>query len=521
MQLAYKWQASIIVAVGLFMSVLDNTIVSVALPRIQQAFHTDFETVTWAASAYFLAEAAVTPMTGYLTDRVGTKRIFIAALVLFTLGSALCAVAPTQALLVAWRAVQGCGAGALFPTAYAIIYRLFPPVERGRATAILAVPVLLGPLFGPLIGGYLTTNVDWRAIFVINIPVGVLAGIVAWRILRSATEELSDSGEIGKVGQHLDIAGLVLSTAGFTALVYGITEAGSNGWGDATVLRFLIAGAVILIVFALVELRSSDPVLDLRLFLNYTFSVANGLQWALIAFFVGCLFLLPYFFENVQGMTPVDTGRAMVVQGLAAAIGVLLAGSLYNRLGPRLLSTTGFALFTLAMIGPTHLDVSTTAQSLQAWLALLGCGLGLSAISLQTLSVSVVSNRAMARASSLGAATRQVASAIGVAALATHLTQQSRGHLTSLTVVFGERRMPTGAAERCLASSQGFLSELRACLVHHAIVMGLNDAFTVVMAGAGICTLLALLVGRDPTLQAGRSVSRSASPAQLSRAHEA
>jgi hypothetical protein len=158
------------------------------------------------------------------------------------------------------------------------------------------------------------------------------------------------------------------------------------------------------------------------------------------------------------------------------------------------------------MVGLTRLAVTTTAQALQAWMLLLGLGLGLAAISLQTLSVSVVSSRAMARASSLGTATRQVASAIGVAALTTHLAQQSRGHLESIAAVLGQFRPASGVAEKCLATSRGFMADLRACLVHHASVMGLNDTFAVVMIGAGLCVLLALFVGQDPALRAARSV---------------
>ena len=182
MRLDYKWQVAIIGALGLFMAVLDNTIVSVALPQMQLAFKTDFSTITWVATGYFLAQAAVIPIAGYLSDKIGTKLVFMLSLGLFTLGSGLCAIAPTETLLILFRVIQGVGGGGLFPIVFALIYRAFPPTERGIASAIIGVPVLLAPAFGPTLGGYLTTTFSWNAIFLINLPHGEIALILAYVI---------------------------------------------------------------------------------------------------------------------------------------------------------------------------------------------------------------------------------------------------------------------------------------------------------------------------------------------------
>jgi EmrB/QacA subfamily drug resistance transporter len=157
------------VALGLFMAILDNTIVSVTLPQMQKAFNTDFETITWVATAYFLAQAAVIPIVGYLSDRVGSKPVFLISLAMFTIGSGLCAIAPTQEALIAFRIFQGIGGGALMPVAFAIVYRIFPATERGPVTAVIGIPIMLAPAFGPTIGGYLSTTFDWNAIFMINL----------------------------------------------------------------------------------------------------------------------------------------------------------------------------------------------------------------------------------------------------------------------------------------------------------------------------------------------------------------
>jgi len=513
MRLDYKWQAALITALGLFMAVLDNTIVSVALPQMADAFHTDFGTITWVATAYFLAQAAVIPVTGYLADRIGTKTVFLSALAIFTLGSALCAIAPTHTALIAFRVLQGVGGGALFPTAFAIIYRVFPPTERGPASAVIGVPILLAPAFGPTIGGYLTTTFDWHAIFTINLPIGVVAFTLAALFLRGRSADQAAMGEAPVAGRSFDLLGLVLAMGGFTTLVYGITEAGPHGLGDHTVQIYLAVGAVLLIAFVLVELRSNDPVMDMRLFKNYTFTISNVLMWALGAFLFGSLFLLPYFFEQVQGLTPLSAGEILISQGLSAAVATVVAGALYNRVGPRIMAFLGFALVTAGTWGFAHMDVTTTGQSLQGYLILRGLGLGFINIPLQTLALSVVSNRAMARASSLVNVTRQVASALGVAILTAYLTQSATSHGNDIAAAF-QQRPPTGIAAACIKAAgvtvptpqdlAAHMPAIQACVVQHATTLGLNDTFMFVMIACGVCAILALFVGRDPAVQAAK-----------------
>src|SRR5689334_9487412 len=227
------------------MAVLDNTIVSVARPQMQAYFHTDLDTINWVSTAYFLAQAAVIPITGYLSDLIGSKRVFLTALAIFTIGSALCAIAPNEHLLIAFRVLQGIGGGALFPTAFAITFRVFPPTERGLAGAVIGVPVLLAPAFGPTVGGLLTTAFDWHAIFLVNLPIGVIAFLLGFFILRGRGADAAVAGEPAADRGRFDVLGLVLAMTGFTALVYGITEAGNSSWGDQKVVTALVAGAVL------------------------------------------------------------------------------------------------------------------------------------------------------------------------------------------------------------------------------------------------------------------------------------
>lgn len=505
----YKWIAALIGVMGLFMAVLDNTVVSVALPQMQRAFSiSNYDTVTWVATAYFLAQAAVIPVTGYFNDLFGSKVVFVTSLILFTLGSLMCAFAPNFGFLIAFRIFQGIGGGALFPTVFSMIFRIFPPTERGPASAVVGVPILLAPAFGPTIGGFLTTTFDWSAIFTVNIPIGIVAVFLAVRFLKGREDDFVTYGRPLSPTKHFDALGLILSMTGFTTLVYGLTEAGIKGWGDQTVDTFLIIGAILLIIFTFVELRSDDPVLDVHLFGDYNFTVASILTWALGAFLFGSLFLLPYFFENVLNYSALSTGEIFILQGLFAAVGVVVSGRLYNVVGPRTLAFFGLAFVTVATIGLRDVSLSTTGASLQGWLVLRGIGLGMTNTPLQTIALSRISNKAMARATSLLSVTRQVFSSIGVAGLTTYLTQKITNHATTIgnQVATGfASRPPTGVAAKCIAQvgRQGSTA-IKQCaqtyVVQHASVNGLNDTFTMVMIGCGIAAIFALVLGSDPNI---------------------
>jgi EmrB/QacA subfamily drug resistance transporter len=491
--LAYKWQAAIVVVIGMFMAVLDNTIVNVALPRMQNAFQTDWQSVVWVATAYFLSSAAVIPITGYLGDRLGSRRVWLVSLAFFTGASALCALAPTVGWLIFFRIIQGIGGGALFPLALAIAYREFPPAERGPAAAVVGVPLLLAPTFGPTIGGFLTTTFDWPAIFLVNVPLGVIALILAARVLRG------DAPEIAAQGRGFDVVGLALAIFGTLALVYAIDRAGTRGWADSTVTGLLITGLLLLFGFTIFELRSKDPVMDMRLFKTATFTVSNVVSWVIGAVGFGSLFLIPLYFENVLGRSPLDTGILLIPMGVAAAVAVAITGRLYNRVGPRLLTMIGVGMLAIGSIGFTFAGPQTDPWSLTPWLVLRGAGFGMAGIPIQNLALSVVSNVAMARASSLFNVTRQIWAAVGVAGLSSYLTSRATALVPDITL---QARNGGGAAGACIRAAPGQLPAIRACLTRLVTADALNDTFVLVVLLTFATMLVAVFLGRDPALAA-------------------
>jgi EmrB/QacA subfamily drug resistance transporter len=531
----YKWQAALIVALGLFMAILDNTIVNVALPAMQATFHTDRNTIIWVVTAYFLAQAAIIPAVGYLSDRIGTKTVFLVALALFTIGSGLCAFTPTgglalggatidgKTLLIAFRVLQGLGGGALFPIAFAITFRVFPPTERGPASAVIGVPVLLAPVFGPTIGGYLTKYYDWPAIFKVNLPIGILTFALALLFLRGHAKEVAAGDEEPAAAQKgFDVLGLVLAMTGTVALSYGINQSGTYGLNDLSVWPYLAAGGVLLLAFALYELRHHDPVMDLRLFTNYTFTMSNVLTWMLSVFLFGFLFFLPAFFENVQGRDALNTGLILAIQGIAAIVGVVAAGRLYNVTGPRPLVVLGLALTTIGSYGFINLTASTDPQTLQAWLAVRGLGFGLANIPLQTLVMARISNRAMARASSLVNVTRQIFGALGLSILTAYFTTRSTAHATDLGSAYYAANSTT-LQQNCVAQVGFNPSAIHECITHAVgtyvqstpamqifVTNALNDTFYVSMLGTLVATVLALFIGRDPNVEKLKEEARRA-----------
>lgn len=488
MKLPYRWRATLVIALGLLMAVLDSTIVSVVLPQIATAFQTSIGTITWVATGYLLANAAIIPVVGYMSDRIGTKTVFLIALALFTTGSALCAFAPNAHMLIAFRILQGIGGGALMPVAMTIIFRLFGPTERAGAMSLLMIPLLLGPAFGPVLGGYLATNLSWNAIFTINLPIGVIAFLLAFLILRGKADEQEghQAGEL--VVKGFDTLGFLFSMGAFATLVYGISLAGANGWNDRTVLTSLIVGGVLLIAFLIVELRVADPVIDIRLFRRYTFTMANILIWATTVLLYGCFFLLPFSFENVEGLSSVATGEILISQGLAMAVSIALSGKLYNLIGPRILAVIGVAIMAVSTIGFTNLTVTTTGADVQIWLILRGLGMGLVSMPLQTVGVSVLNNKQMAKATSLMSSTQMVFSAIGVAVLTTYLTQHAAAHVKDATAT-------------CITQIGVHAQTLHTCIEQHALTMGMNDTFLFTLICCLGSVVLAIFLGRDRALE--------------------
>ncbi len=515
-----RYAIALTAALGLFMAVLDNTVVNVALTPMSTALHASLSSIQWVVTGYFLAQAAVIPIAGYFSARVGIKRLFMICLVLFTLGSILCGLAQNETMLIGFRVLQGLGGGALFPLTQAIAFRAFPPAERATSSAIVGIPVLLAPAFGPTVGGLLTTNFGWETIFFINGPVGLLAVFLAWRIIPAdPVPEKRPQGSF-------DYIGLILSVAGVLAIVYAFTlvsqpQPGSEtalnprgtlyGWGYWPVWALLALGVVILAAFAFYELRvSKDPVLDLRLYQRRDFALGSVVIWVTSMVIFGSLILIPIFLEQVRlpHLSALDAGLALMPQGLAAAVAVAFSGRLYNRIGVRPLIIMGGLCLAVSSWQLSQLSPSTDGIAMMPWLAVRGLGFGFANIPVQTLALQQITGAALPRASSLFTVTRQIFSSIGVAVMTTLFVQQTTQHATTLAASLPQGVPPDPTNPAFVAARETLLAQ--------AGTAGINDVFLLVTIGTLAVIALAFVLPDNIRQPASRAAGEPNAPPAFS-----
>ena len=319
-----------VVVLGAIMSILDITVVNVALPTFQVVFAEDaahplpYSTVAWTVTAYTLALATVIPLTGWAADRFGTKRLYVLALVLFTAGSALCASATTIGMLIAFRVLQGLGGGMLMPLGMTIMTRAAGPKRMGRLMAILGVPMLLGPIAGPILGGWLIQRASWNWIFLINVPIGIVAAIYALMALPKDSPHPTEK---------LDVVGVLLMSPGLALFLYGVSSIPGEGtFLAAKVLIPMLIGAALMVAFVLHTFRPEHPLLDLRLFRNRDLRAATTTMFLFGAAFFGGLLLVPTYFQLVRGESTLNAGLLVAPQGLGAMVTMPIAGTLSDRM---------------------------------------------------------------------------------------------------------------------------------------------------------------------------------------------
>jgi len=415
LRLEYKWLVGIVFVFGIFMDLLDMTITNVALPTLAKDFAASTTTIQWVVTGYLLSLAVFIPVSGWAGDRFGTKRVFMFALFLFTLGSFLCGMAWDIESLIAFRVLQGAAGGMLTPVGTAMLFRAFPPVERAVASAVLSIPIVVAPASGPVLGGYLVEYQSWRWIFLINIPVGITGLLVAAAFLREEKQEHPG---------RLDVPGLLLSAAGLAAVMYALAEAGARGLDDGRVALVGSAGLVLLAVFTIVELRTSEPMIDVRLFRDKLFRAANVVQFMGQGGLLGALFLLPLLLQAEMGLSPLQSGLTTFPQAIGVFMMVQPAGRIYRVVGPRRMMMAGMAGATLTTLAFLLVDLETSQWWIRLIMLARGWSFALTLIPIQTATFATIRSEDTGRASAIFNAGRQVAASFGVALLATVLTNR-------------------------------------------------------------------------------------------------
>jgi len=393
---------------GLFMIMLDNTIVNVALPSIQRDLHATPETLAWTVNAYVVPFAALILLGGKLGDRFGRRRMFVVGVAVFTAASAVCALSTTVGALVAARAVQGAGAALMNPLSLSILVATFPRERLSVAIGVWAGISGLGLAIGPLLGGVLVENVDWSAVFWINVPIGVVAMAVTLRAVRESRDA---------TGRSLDIPGAGLVTSALFCLVWGLIKSDSHGFGSAYVIGFLIAGLVLGILFVAWERRAVDPMLPLSFFARRVFSVSDTLMLLVGFAMFGTIYYGALYLQNIQGYSALQAGLRTLPWTLMILVVAPIAGRLNTRIGARMPAGAGMLLVGLGLIGLARLSASSAYSSIWPYFVL--CGIG-TALVMPTVSAAAMSAIAADKAgvgSGVLNTARQVGGALGIAVL--------------------------------------------------------------------------------------------------------
>jgi EmrB/QacA subfamily drug resistance transporter len=409
----YKWRVLGTVIFGIFMIILDTTVVNVAFQTLRNEFGGNINDAQWILSLYVLTLGISTPLAGFLADRFGSKKIYLGGLAVFGLGSLLSGLATSLPMLIVARGIQGAGGGIAMPLGMALLLQAFPHNEQGRALGIFGIAGLVAPALGPVLGGWLVDQNLWRAIFFINPPIALVAVLLGMRFLRERNYPVKPS---------FDMAGVITEVIGFGAILYAASIAAKDGWTSPTTLAFFAVGAAGLIAFALVELLvAQDPLMDLRLFRHRVFLNASLLGWVANVALFGAEFLMPLYLQSLRGHTALSTGLILLPMALTGGIFVTSSGRLYDRFGPRPILVAGFAVLMVNTWQLSLLSADTSIPWILFLLALRGIALGLIVQTTMVTALSVVPKHDLARGSSLTNATRRVVQSIGVAILATVL----------------------------------------------------------------------------------------------------
>jgi EmrB/QacA subfamily drug resistance transporter len=419
-------RTSTVVVLGSIMSILDTTIVAVALATLGRDFHVSVTTIQWVATGYLLALALVTPVTGWAVDRFGAKRLWMSSTALFVIGSCLCGLAWSANSLIAFRVLQGIGGGMLLPVGQSILARAAGAQRMGRVMSIIGVPMVLGPIMGPVIGGLIVSNYSWRWIFYINVPIGIVTLVLSSRWLpRFDTDERFET--------PFDTLGFCLLSPGLAALLYALSEVGTTGsYTSPSVLISFVLGLVLMAGFILHAVRTTYPLLDLNPFKHRNFAIANVCIFVIGATLFGSMFLLPIYYQVARGQEAWVAGLLMAPQGIGAACIMRWAGSITDRFGPRRVVPFGILLMAVATVPFAFVTTGTSELLLALTLFVRGLGLGLSMMPVTAAAYFDLNHAEIPKASTVMNIVRLVGGSVATALFAVVLERQIIANLQAL-----------------------------------------------------------------------------------------
>jgi EmrB/QacA subfamily drug resistance transporter len=460
-----------VVLLGAIMSILDTTVVNVAIDHLAVAFHATLTTIQWTITGYTLALATVIPVTGWAADRFGTKRIYMWSLVLFTLGSALCGLAWSAGALIGFRVLQGIGGGMIMPAVMTIMTRKAGPHRMGRVMGVLGVPMLLAPILGPILGGWLLDDVSWRAIFFINLPIGVVALILALIVLEPDQPQPA---------HRLDWLGMALLSPGLAIFIFGLAESSTYGFGSVRSWGPTLLGLALVAAWFVHSWRTPNPLIDLRTFAHTRAGAAAGTFLLFAVSVFGSMLLVPLYYQSVRGQSALHAGLLIAPGGVGAMILMPVAGRLTDRYGPTWLPAVGLPFVAVGLIPFLFVGTNTSYVLLCSGSFVQGLGMGLAMMPNMTAAMQAVPRAAIARTSTAMNIVRQGGASIGTAVLSVILASAissnvssslGSGHAVSGGIASLQRMPASEHAKVALPLAQAFASTFIWALVLILVAM--------------------------------------------------
>lgn len=470
---------------GMFIAILNQTLLNVALPKINTEFNISASTGQWLMTGFMLVNGILIPITAYLFNKYSYRKLFLVALVLFTIGSLICAISMNFPIMMVGRVLQAIGAGVLMPLGSIVIITIYPPEKRGAAMGTMGIAMILAPAIGPTLSGYIVQNYHWNVMFYGMFIIGIIAiliGFVWFKLYQYTTNPKAD------------IPGIIFSTIGFGALLYGFSEAGNKGWGSVEIETMFAIGIIFIILFVIRELRMKSPMLNLEVLKFPTFTLTTIINMVVMLSLYGGMILLPIYLQNLRGFSALDSGLLLLPGSLIMGLLGPFAGKLLDTIGLKPLAIFGIAVMTYATWELTKLNMDTPYMTIMGIYVLRSFGMAFIMMPMVTAAINALPGRLASHGNAFLNTMRQLAGSIGTAILVTVMTTQTTQHLSAFGEELDKMNPVVQDHMRELASQyggqEGAMKVLLQFVNKLATVEGINDAFIV----ATIFSIIALIL---------------------------
>ncbi|WP_083180459.1 DHA2 family efflux MFS transporter permease subunit [Paenibacillus yonginensis] len=472
-----------VLMLGAFISILNQTLLNVAIPHLMTDFNVSATTVQWLSTAYMLVNGVLIPITAFLIESFGTRMLFICSMLLFGIGSIICAVSPTFSIILIGRIIQASGAGIIMPVVMNVFLTVFPPEKRGAAMGTMGIAMMFAPAIGPTLSGWIVEHYTWRILFIMVIPLTALDILLAFAWLRNVSKLSSPK---------FDTLGTVFSTIGFGALLYGFSSAGSDGWTSTTVVLSLIIGGLFILLFVIRELGLEKPMLEFRVFKYDIFTISTLVGATVNMVMFGGMLLLPLYLQNIRSFTPLQSGLLLLPGAILMGIMSPISGRIFDRIGARPLAVIGLMITAVTTYEFSKLTAETSYGSIMTLYTIRSFGMSLLMMSVQTEGLNQLPRHLGSHGTAMSNTVRQIAGSIGTALLVTIMTTRSTVHMGNFSNTLTSNN-PSAVQNlnelgQALSAMGGLPQEtaqataaqtLYSLAVRDSSIEGINDAFIV------------------------------------------